>query len=92
MALIIGNKKYDPETSQPLYSRGDGQAAFRRDGQLTVFRSPENTIWAVLTYWPMAYGPQERETAAGIEDVKRLCTSLNRLEALEAIGAAPEDG
>ena len=92
MPFLINGKKYDPETSEKIYSEGQGDAACRRDGCLSIFRSLKGTIWAVLSYWPDAFGPQKRETAVSTEDVRRLCVSLGRIDALEALGQPPEEG
>ena len=92
MAFIINGKKFDPHKSEELYKRGQGDACSRSSGCLTVMRSPKGTLWAVHAYWPNAYGDQRLETAAGDDEVRRLCESLNRADALKAAFGEIEEG
>ena len=92
MPFIINGKKFDPDTSELLFQRGQGDAACRINGALSVMRSSKGTLWAVLAYWPNEYGPQSVETAAGDQDVRHLCESLNRVKAIEAVFGAIEQG
>ena len=92
MPFIINGKKFDPDTSELLFQRGQADAACRINGALSVERTAKGTLWAVLAYWPNEYGPQTVETAAGDDAVRRLCESLNRTDAIEAVFGEIEEG
>lgn len=92
MAFIINGKKFNPDTSEILFQRGQGDAACRINGALSIMRSRKGTVWAVLAYWPNAYGPQKFETAVGESEVRKLCESLNRADAVEAAFGEIEEG
>ena len=92
MPFVINGKKFDADKSEVLYSTGQGDAACRRDGALTVLRSPKGTLWAIHAYWPNAYGDQRVETVSGDAAVRRLCESLNRIKAIEAAFGEMEEG
>ena len=76
MAYIIDGKKYDYNTSEELYSGGDGQCICPEDGRLEVYRSAKGTLWARLYYWPSEVRDSET-VVAGDDVVRRLIMRFN---------------
>ena len=80
---IINGMKFDENSSETLYSAGDGQSMTRENGRLSVYRSPKGTVWATLSYW-VSETHDVLETAAGEADVRRLCARARDVRAVEA--------